>query len=838
MIKLALASLRYRTAAAIATFLAVMLGSAILIACGGLFESGLRLDSLPQRFAGAPVVLGGPEPEVGGYGERSGIGADVVGEVAAVDGVERAVADVSFPAVLVADPRPTDGGAYLAGHDWTSASLTPYTVRGDEPGAGEVVLDAVSAEHAGVKPGDRVEIVVAGEPESFVVSGVATARHQVDAPALFFAEDDVRRFSAHPDTVDAIGVFPAAGTSADDLAERLAARFGDLTVFTGDDRGTVEFAGIGTSFFPLILLSSIFGGMVMVVMGIVVAATIGLTVRQRERELALLRASGATPAQVRKMVLAETMVVAGLAVLCGLALGRFMGLWLFALITDRGVVPAKLEFQQGPVPFAAGIVLGLAAPYLAARLAARRAADTRPIQALVEAAIPPAEVGMVRRYLARVFAAATVGLAVTTPFLGAETAAATGGPAVLTGAIAVALLGPEIIDRLVGRAAGLIRRVGGTNGHLAVINTRTRAVQFAAVLMPITLGTAIALGNVYSQTTESAAREAGYAQQLQADAVVTSTFGAVTPGMLADVLGTPGVADASALVSSSGAIEQPEDTFHGEEGWPLLGVDAQERDPVIAMPVTAGSLADLDGNTVAVPRDAAEDLGFGVGDEISVRLGDGVLVDVRVVALLDSPWNYPSLVLPAGLLAPHTTAELPSQILVRAESGQDPAALVGTLRERVAGWPGTEVGGEDALLANFSSGLGMQAWINYLLAFLAIAYAAIATINTLAVSVLARRREFGVQRLNGATRRQVMRMLFLEGSVIATAGIALGAVVSLFTVIPMAIAVSHTVVPSGPVWVFLAVVLAAYLLVLPVTYIASRLAMKHTAAEAVSLPDA
>lgn len=832
MIRIALASLRYRAAGAIATFLAVLLGSSILIACGGLFESGLRLEAPPQRLAGAPVVVAGPAD---GAGERPGVAADLVAEVAEVDGVGRALADVSFPAVVLADPRPTDGGAYLAGHGWESAGLTPYTLRGDEPGQGEVVLDATSAEHAGVRAGDRVEIAVRGEPERFVVSGVATAAHQVDAPALFFAPADVRRFSAHPDTVDAIGVLPAEGVPVDDVAGRLAAAFPDLTVHTGDDRGVAEFAGIDASFFPLILLSSIFGGMVMVVMGIVVAATVGLTVRQRERELALLRASGATPRQVHRLVVVETMVVAGLALLGGLALGGFMGHWIFALITDRGVVPARLAFQQGPVPFAAGVLLGLAAPYLAVRFAAMRAANTRPIQALVEAAIPPVEVGMVRRQLSWVFAAGTVGLAVATPFLGPDIAASTGGPAVLTGAIAVALRGPEVLDRLVGRAAGVIRRLGGAGGTLAVINTRARAAQLAAVLVPITLGTAIALGNVYSQTTEDAARVEGYAAQLQADAVVTSAYGAVTPGMLADVRGTPGVSAASALVSSAGWIEQPRDESPDGEPRSLLGVDTQGRDPVIATPVTAGSLADLRGDTVAVPQEIAENAGIGLGDRITMRLGDGAAVEVRVVALLDSPWNYPSIVLPADLLAPHTTAQLPARILVRAEAG---APLVDALRERVAGWPGAEVGGEDALLADFSTGIGMQAWINYLLAMLAIAYAAIATINTLAVSVLARRREFGVQRLNGATRRQVTGMLFLEGSVVATAGLVLGAAVSLFTVIPMAVAVGHTVVPSGPVWVFLAVVLAAFLLVLPVTFFAARAAMKHTAAEAVRLPDA
>lgn len=843
MIRLALASLRFRMAASLATLLAVLVGCSIAVACGGLFESALRLNSLPQRLAGAPVVIAGPEgfklpnqeSETVAYPERPGVPADLAAEIAKVPGVERALPDVSFPAVLVKDPRPSDDRAFLSGHDWASAALTPYSLRdGVAPRAGEVVLDETSAERAGAKPGDRVDIAVKGEPRAFVVSGIARAAHQVDAPALFFDNADVRRFSA--DSVDAIGVLPKGGTDAEELAERLAGKFPDQTVLTGDDRGAAEFVGITASFLPLLLLSSVFGGVVVMVTGLVVGATVSLTVRRRERELALLRASGATPRQVSRMVVAETMVVAVLAVAGGLALGRIVGDWLFTLISERGVVPATLEFRQGPLPLAAGALLGLVAPYIAVKLAARRAANTRPVQALVEAAIPRVEVGATRRMLAKVFGAGMVGVAVVAMFAGSGDAMAVAGAAALFGAIAVALLGPELIDLLVGKASGVIHRLAGPYGRLAVINTRTRAAQFASVLMPITLGAAIAFGNIYSQTTEDSARHDAYAEQLQADAVISSTMGGTTPGMLADVRATPGVAGASALVSSQGWIENPYDTSHGSNLWPIFGVDAQKRDSVLATPVTAGSLADLSGDTVALPEDTADDLEVGVGDKITVRLGDGAQADVRIVALLDSPGNYPNLVLPAELLVRHTTAELPAQILVRAKPGQDAAALAGAIRDRLDKWPGVEVGGRDALLASYDTGLGMQAWISYLVSLLAIGYAAIASVNTLAVSVLARRREFGVQRLNGATRRQVRRMLYVEGTVVAGLGLVLGGVVALFTLLPMAVAVGAWV-PAGPVWVFLTVVAVTLVLVFSVTFLTARSAMRHSAVEAVSLPD-
>jgi putative ABC transport system permease protein len=842
--RLALASLRFRAAASIAVFLAVALGASLLIACGGLFETALRLNATPQRIAAAPVVIGGSggfklpdeESETVPYAERAGVPADVVDRVRGIDGVDRAVPDVSFAAAVVKDDQPlADRGTVLSGHSWTSAELGPYTLReGTEPRPGQVVLDRTSAEDAGVSAGENVDLVVNGAKESFVVAGIAEPAEPVTAPALFFADTDVQRFAKHPGTVDLIGVFPKDGVDAEALAERIGGQLPELTVLTDDQRGAAEFVGVDASQLPLILLAAIFGGMVLVVMALVVSATINLTVRQRQQELALLRATGATPKQVHRMVIAETMVVAVLAAACGVVLGAVMGDLIFALSSANGVVPAQLEFRQGLIPFAGGAFLALLISFISAWFSALAAARARPIQALAEAAIPSARVSPLRRLLAQIFALGTVVLAGSTMFMPAEVAAATGGPASLTGAIAIALIGPELITFVTNRFGDLIRGLAGSGAELAVINSRARAVAFAAVLTPVTLATAIALGNVYSQTTMADAVIDEYSSQLAADAVLTSTAGGISPELLAQVRQTPGVANASALVVSTGWIEEPYDGKGSDPGR-ILGVDAQDQQPVLATEATSGSLRELTGNTVALPEDEAEDLEIKLGDEITMRLGDGTKAKVKVVALLDSPSNYPSVVLPADLLAGHTTTSLPDQVLVRANPDADVDDVLSALEERAQGWPGVTVGDDDAVTENFASGMNVEGWINYLLAVLAIAYAAIASVNTLAVAVLSRRREFGVQRLAGATQGQVRRMLFIEGAIVGATGLVLGTVVSLFTILPTAISVG-SVIPTGPLWVFIAVVLAIFLIVWPVTLVSSRLAMKHRPIEAIALP--
>jgi putative ABC transport system permease protein len=846
VLDLALASLRYRAAASLASFVAILIGCGLLIACAGLFETAIVLQAQPQRLAAAPVVVGGSsafklpdeESEVVPYAERAGLSADQITKIGAVQGVQRVVPDVSFPAVLLTDGSPRDvGSSVLSGHGWDSAALGGYVLReGDQPqSSGQVVVDAGTAADAGIKAGGKVDLAVDGKKQSFTVSGIAEPGQAVRAPAFFFSGSDARQFSPHQGRSDLVGVLPSEGVDTGELAARIAEQVPGVSVLTGDERGSAEFLGVDNSRLPLILLAAVFGGMVLVVMALVVSATISLSVQQRRQELALLRATGATPRQVHRMVLAETMAVGAVAALCGVVLGSLLGNLIFDTSVSLGIAPEELVFRQGIIAFAAGVVATLVIVYAAAWFAALAASRARPIQALAEAAIPSAQVHPLRRTGAAVCAIATVLLAGTTMFMPADVASAIGGPAVLTGAIAVALIGPEILAFVADRFGPHIRRAGGRDASLAVINSRVRAVAFAAALTPITLATAVALGNVYSETTAQKAQVAAYVDQLTADVVISAGSGAIPQDEFQQIRSTPGVGTASPLVTSSGWIEQPYDG-NGSDPLRLMGVAAEDQGgTVLGTAVTEGSLKDLKGDSVALPQDVADDLEIKIKDKITMRLGDGAQAQVTVVALLDSPSSYASMVLPAELLAAHTTSGLSTQVLVKAAGGQDASDLVSALSDRLKDWPGVSVGDDGALLASFQAGADVEAMINYLLAVLAIAYAAIAAVNTLAVAVLARRREFGAQRLAGADRGQVRRMLFIEGGIVAVVGLVLGIGISLFTVLPMAITTGE-IIPSGPLWVFLAVVLAVFLIVWPVTALSARLAMRHSPIEAITLP--
>ncbi len=131
MIRLALSSLRFRTAAFLAIFIAVLLGSSLMAAAGGLLETGLRLNAEPQRLAAAPIVVTGRPayhpPNGSGsvaYPERHGVDPALTSKLSRTPGVGKVVPDVSFPAVIA------PGKNTQLGHPWTAAALTPYTLDG------------------------------------------------------------------------------------------------------------------------------------------------------------------------------------------------------------------------------------------------------------------------------------------------------------------------------------------------------------------------------------------------------------------------------------------------------------------------------------------------------------------------------------------------------------------------------------------------------------------------------------------------------------------------------------------------------------------------------------
>jgi len=837
MFDLALKTLRFRIGGFVATFVAVFFGAAIVIACGGLLETGIRTDVPPQRLAAAEVVVAGNQTYTVGdsstnFPERVRVDSTLRSTLKSVPGVTGVVADVSFPAAVLRDNQPVTGTATSQGHSWDSAQLRPYKLSaGSAPsGADQIVLDSTVAKLAGATVGSQVQVAVNGAARGYQVSGVVDAGSRA---ALFFADAQAQQLYGHPGQVDEFGVLAAPGADADDLGARISAVLPAkaAVALTGGDRGVAEFPEASASSENLIVTAGVFGGMAIVIALFVVASTLGLTVQQRLREMALLRAIGTTPRQVRQMVIGESMVIAALATALGIAPGLFLGRWLFDQFVAHGVAPEVVQFHQSWIPDVAGVGTALLTAFSAAMVVAWKAASTRPTEALAEAALPTRWLSPLRLALALVFIGMGIALPIiTVTVMVGPVASATAGPTALVWAIGLALLAPGITRFLVSVLQGPLRLITGVPGYLATLNARARVIRLAAAVTPIMLATGIALANLYQQTTQGAALQQIYTANLRADVVLDSSIG-VPPALADKVRAVPGVAAASALVDSGGWVVKPKDRSDQETPWALRGLDASGAAQTVDVPVTQGALADLSGDTVAVPEGPAADMGIHLGDTITMRLGDDSLADLRVVALVTGKRGFETFYLPAGLLATHTALGMPTQILVKAATGADPTAALSGL---AAQYPGVRATSAADLLRGASSDDSTQSWTSYLLIAVIVAYTAISVANTLVMATVRRRKEFGLQRLTGSTKWQVMRMMGVESVFVAVIGIVLGALVSLTTLIPFSITIAGSLLPSGPVQILLWVVLAAVALTFVATLAPAWVALRPRPAEAAA----
>jgi putative ABC transport system permease protein len=835
MIGIALRTLRYRKGAFLATFLAMTFGAVIVMGCGGLMETGIRSDVPPHRLAGAPIVVAGgqsydlprenpedPEEDVqtGALTERVRLDADLVSTLDDLPGVESAVPDVAVP-VLLADAGPVEA------HNWASAALTPYTTHaGTAPDRGEAVLSG------GHRVGERVRVVVAGRALTFTVSGLVDSPD----PVLFLHDADLERISAHPGTVDAIGLRTEPGADLGQVRHEVGEALRDTgaVVYTGDERGLAEFAGAARASEDLIVLGAVFGGMAISVALFVVATTLGLSIQQRQRELALLRAIGTTPRQLRRMVLGEALVTSVFATTLGSLLGVSFGRWLFERLAGRGVVPEAMVFSSGWIPMVVAVGSALLITLIAGLVAGRRAARARPTEALAEAAVQRRWLSPIRLILAVLCFGGGIALfIVTIAVMTGPIAASTAGPSVLLWAIGLALVGPGVTRVLLAVVRGPFRLVTGIPGYLATLNTRTRTVRMAAVVVPIMLATGTATANIYLQTTTVAVANEAYAESLRADLVLTSSAGGLAPDLVDEVRRVPGVAAASEFTSSTVFVAAPYDDSQSEDGWAVQGISAEGAARTTAVRLTEGSLDELRGDTVVLPVEQAAALDRAVGDEITMRMGDGAEVDVRIVGLYPAREGFETLLMPADLVAGHTTSGLPTQILVRAEPGLAPDALAGELAGLA---PGVAVADRAAVTAGFAEQQEIGAWINYLMAGMIIAYTGISMVNSLVMSTAARRREFGLQRLTGSTRGQVLAMMAVEASMTAVIGVVLGTIVTAATLLPFTLVTDGSVIPSGPVWIYLAVIGTATVLTLGATLLTTWLSLRPRPAEATVAP--
>ncbi|MFC5832405.1 ABC transporter permease [Nonomuraea insulae] len=770
-------TLRRRKSAFAGAFVALLCAAALVCACLMLLETGLRGTVAPERYAGAPAVVaadqyvretvdkgdGETKTKAKPLSERAWLPESVV-ETLRRTGVQ-VVPEVTFPF-----------GSFT-GHGWESAALTPFTIAaGREPGAGdEIVVDA----RAGLRVGARLR--------GYRVVGV-TAQALPSQDTVFFSTAQARRLAGHPGLVSAAGVFPALSEAPK-----------GAVVYTGEERGTLEFLDAEQARVKLISMGGALAGTSLLVAILVVVGTFALSIQQRQRELALLRAVAATPKQVRGLVGGEALLVGVLAGLPGAAAGIGLGLWLHATFVALGATPANLALVVSPFPPLVALLATVGAAWVAARVSARRLTRIRPVEALGEAALDSGRLPWWRLVAGPVLLAG--GAVLTLVLSGLDTEAAATPVTMLTAlvwTIAASVLGP-----LVARVARLVP-LPGTSGFLAARNLRATPKALASVLSPLTLMVAMTCTILFTQTTM------GHAAQNQAAAGTRAAF--VLPGAPADqVRRVPGVEAVTPVLRTSIRV-----------GLDKYAAQAITYDPrTIDLDVVGGSMDGFGRGSVALSRTAAGHLGLGSGDPVRLTLGDGTPVALKVAAVYSRGLGFGDVTLPYELVTGHVD-DPAGTLLVSA-----PTLTRDALAKALPGTPvldraqAAEVGAANPQVTFVALGL-------------IIAFTAIAVVNTLAMATSGRSRELAVLRLAGTTRRQVLRMLRLETLCAVLAAAVIGSGAALVTLAAFGAGMTGSATPYVPPMTYALVLVAATALALLSTSLPARLALRTRPAEAVS----
>ncbi|MEZ7003608.1 FtsX-like permease family protein [Streptomyces sp. AD55] len=796
--------LRYRKGTFVATFLALAGGMSILTVCGSLVESGLRYTGETQRYGAAVAVVARNELTVRGperFGEREtstvtlpergGVPQSLVDRVAEVPGVERAVGDRTISVASAAAPD-----VPVAGHGWGSTALAPYEmVSGTAPRAeDEIAVDRTLAAAGKLRPGTTTTILTGGSLRQVRVTGVV-GRSGEPGPrsSVFFTDAQAARLHPRQGLVDAIGVVAAEDADREAVVAAVK-RLTDGTgtqVYTGDERGLAEQPEAVAAKSFTVEAGAAFGGYAALITGFVVASTVGLSVRHRRRDFALLRAIAATPGQVRMLIVGEVGLLSLLAAVAGIPLGLLAGRRVGGELVTRGFVPEDFTLSGG-APSAAAVAAAVTAVALvSAVIAGRRTTRIRPTEALGEASVERTLGGRARIVSGVVLLGVAFALIALTGSTGGQTAMGAAVGMLYTFVLAIALLAPWINRAAAVALSPLLRAVFGDSGYLAAANLRANARGMVAVLTALVLsvgfgGTIWFLQDNLERQTVVQSKEGTIAQHALAGGA------GVPAAAVAEARRIPGVAAATGIRRTSVLVP------FMDEAMPVAaqGVDPEGAGRTMDLKVTSGNLADLRGReTVAVSSSQADTSGWEVGSKARMWLGDGTPVTLEVVAVYSRGFGFGDVTLTNETLAGHTASGLNDHVLVRSAPGAD---VEPALTELADAYPGIAVTGTEGLTGELAKEVAMSSWLNRMLVAVLVGYAVLAAANTLVMAALARARELSLLRLVGVTRRQLKRMVHAEQGALLGVALAIGVAVSAVTLSSIVNAVAGQPVPYVP----------------------------------------
>ncbi|MCL1692654.1 MAG: ABC transporter permease, partial [Actinomycetia bacterium] len=612
------------------TAFAIVIGVAF-VAASFVFTDTIsaRFDALLDTSAtGVDVYVRPAPPETGDTFQNAEFGSipeSTLAAVVASPGVRVAEGGVAGFAQIVNKEGDAVGGQGppTLGYSWSiDPSMSPVTIkdgngRGPEI-SGEVVIDANSANGNDLALGDSITILTIGAPEEFVIVGIASFGESdslAGATLSMFTLEEAQRLFDLEGRFSAISVAAESGVTPEELAANIATTTnGDIEVVTAEESNDEQLEAIseGLGFLNIALLA--FAAVAVFVGAFIISNTFRIIVAQRTKELALLRAIGATGRQVTWMVVIEALIVGFAASVIGIGVGVLLAIGLGAAMNAFGLNMPEGPLTLLPRTVIVGMAVGLIVTVVSALLPARKAARIPPVAAMAEELSRPKRRSL---HVRAVIGSVTVGLGISTLFVGLFTSVSGDLWLVAIGAL-VFFLGVSIIAPLAaGPVAAVLGwplpKMFGVAGQLAQDNTRRQPRRTASTASALMIGVALVVFVAVFGASIKSSVASSVTDTFPGDFSVQSTNFAVgvSPAFTDEVRSLSEIGDVSTLKIGNAVVEGS-DTI-------IIAVDPETITTVTSIDVSAGafeSLKETDG--VLVLESVMSDNGWSVGDSIMI----------------------------------------------------------------------------------------------------------------------------------------------------------------------------------------------------------------------------
>lgn len=786
MLKATLKSLLAHKLRLALTALAVVLGVAFMTGTFVLTDTiSHTFDALfAQTTSGDTAVVravapygdssGGPG---GGSGDDRPLTPDtLITTVRAVPGVAAADGSVEGLVTLLGS-----NGKAMASHAPTIAlawqpdgRLSPLTVAsGHAPaGAGQVTIDAATAAKEHFALGDRVTLIANNGPVAYTVVGIThfgSADNLAGATLVSFDLATAQQAVGKPGYVNEIDVGAAPGVATATLLRSIGAVLPQgFEVVTGATVAAEQASSVsqGLGDFNTILL--VFGGIALFVGAFLIFNTFSILVGQRTRELALLRAVGASRRQIYASVMGEAFLTGLASSVIGLGAGVGLAAGLYALLSALGIDLPRSTLQFELRTAIVGLVVGTLVTVVSAVLPALRAGRISPAAGLREDAVV-AETSLRRRAIigGAVLAVGVIILAVGL-FASAGIGAVGLGAAVTF--IGVAMLTPFAVPPMVAVLGRPLPAIAGITGRLgqdnAARNPRRTAATSSALMVGIALVAAIAtLGQSATVSFDGLFSKAVRADYILSPQGLTS----ISPAAEATAASVPGVTAVSGVRMADFHIGRVDETVEG--------VGAESGPQVLTFNMTQGSTAALAAGDVLVDATDAKSQHYRVGQLLPMGFAATGVAQVTIGGFFKTNDFLGDYVVSNAFLAAHVVQSQDELIALRTLTTS--AAMTAALTRALAPYANAQVRTAAQFEQSQRQKLSDILAIVYALLALSIIIALIGVVNTLALSIMERTREIGLLRAVGTQRRQLRAMIRWESVVVSLIGAVLGLVLGL-----------------------------------------------------------